>query len=117
MQDKKTDIDLSLSFELTEGDKLIFNQTPKNTLLEDMETVRHEFSTSGILFLDEEEEVETDRFFRDSGELAKFIGRINGKYNNHPSLYTVYIYMNFRKFERVNRSKYGRGVWPATRSS
>ena len=105
------EIDLSLFLELAEENKIIYNQTPVNTLLEDMEKLKNGFFTNGYFSLGEEGEIDTNRFIKDSDELAKFIDKILDKYDNHPSIYyTGNIYRYFRNFKRVNKLEYGRGA-------
>ena len=56
-------------------------------------------------------EIDTNRFFKDSNELAKFIDKILDKYDDHPSIYyTGNIYRSFKNYKRVNRSDHGRGA-------
>ena len=69
------------------------------------------FFTNDVFILGEEGEIETNGFFRDSGELTTFIDKVLDKYNDRPSIYyTVNIYTYFRIFKQVNRSEHGRGV-------
>ena len=105
------EIDLGLFLELFEENKIIYNQTPVNTLIEDMEKLKNGFFTNGYFSLGDDGEGDTNRFFKDSDELAKFIDKILDKYDGHHSIYyTGSIYRYFRNFKRVNRSKYGRGA-------
>ena len=60
---KENEIDLGLVFELAEK-KYIYNQTPVNTLIEDMETLKPGFFTNVYFSLGEEGELETIRFFQ-----------------------------------------------------
>ena len=60
--------------------------------------------------LDEDGEIETKRFFKDSDELPKFIDKILDKSDDHTSFFlTGNFHSNFRKFKRVNGSEHGRG--------
>ena len=105
------EIDLGLFLELAEENKIIYNQTPLNTLIEDMEKLKNGFFTNGYFTLGEEGEIDTNRFFKDSDELAKFIDKILDKYDDHPSIYdTGNIYRYFRNYKRINRSEHGRGA-------
>ena len=76
-----------------------------------MEKLKNGFFTNGYFSLGEEEgEIDTNRFFENSDELANFIDKILDKYDDHPSIYyTGNIYRYFKNFKRVNRSNYGRG--------
>ena len=110
-QKEENEIDLGLFLELAEENKIIYNQTPISTLIEDMEKLKNGFFTNGYFTLGEEGEIDTNRFFKDSDELAKFIDKILDKYDDHPSIYyTGNIYRYFRNFKRVNRSEHGRGA-------
>ena len=105
------EIDLGLFLELAEENKIIYNQIPVNTLIEDMEKLPNGFFTNGYFTLGDDGEFNTNRFFKNSDELAKFIDKILDKYDDHPSIYyTGSIYRYFRNFKRVNRSEYGRGA-------
>ena len=109
-QKEENEIDLGLFLELAEENKIICNQVPINTLVEDMEKLKNGFLTNGYFSLGEEGEIDTDRFFKNSDELAKFTDKILDKYDDHPSIYyTGNIYRYFRNFKRVNRSDHGRG--------
>ena len=69
------------------------------------------FFTNRVFIVGDEREVETNRFFRDSGELAKFTVKVYDKCDYHASLYcTGDVYRFFRNFKRVNRSKPGRSA-------
>ena len=104
-------IDLGLFLELAEENKIIYNQVPISTLIEDMEKLENGFFTNGYFTLGEEGEIDTNRFFKDSNELAKFIDKILDKYDDHPSIYyTGNIYRYFKNFKRVKRSEHGRGA-------
>ena len=97
--------------ELAEENKIIYNQVPINILIEDMEKLKNGFFTNGYFYLGEEGEIDTNRFFKNSDELAKFIEKIMDKYDDHPSIYyTGNIHRYFRNFKRVNRSDHGRGA-------
>ena len=110
-QKEDDEIDLGLFLELAEENKIIYTQTPVNTLIQDMEKVKNGFFTSGYFSLGGEGEIETNRFFKDSNELAEFIDKILDKYDDHPSIYyTGNIYRYFRRFKRVTRSEHGRGA-------
>ena len=105
------EIDFGLFLELAEENKIIYNQTPVNTLIQVMEQLKNGFLTNGYFSLGDEAENDTNRLFKDSDELAKFIDKILDKYDDHPSIYyTGSIYRYFRNFKRVNRSEYGRGA-------
>ena len=110
-QEEENEIDLGLFLELAEENKIIYNQVPINTLIEDMEKLKNGFFTNGYFTLGEEGEIDTNRFFKDSDELAKFIDKILDKYDNHPSIYyTGNIYRYFKNYKRINRSEHGRGA-------
>ena len=108
-QKEENEIDLGLFLELAEKNKIIYNQVPINILIEDMEKLKNGFFTNGYFSPGEEGEIDTNRFFKNSDELAKFIDKILDKY--HPSIYyTGNMYRYFRNFKRVNRSEHGRGA-------
>ena len=110
-QKEENEIDLGLFLELAEENKIIYNQVPINILIEDMEKFKNGFFTNGYFTLGEEGEIDTNRFFKNSNELAKFIDKILDKYDDHPSIYyTGNIYRYFKNFKRVNRSEHGRGA-------
>ena len=110
-QKEDNEIDLGLFFELAEENKIIYNQIPINTLIEDMEKLKNGFFTNGYFTLGEEGEIDTNRFFKDSNELAKFIDKILDKYDDHPSIYyTGNIYRYFKNYKRITRSEHGRGA-------
>ena len=110
-QKEENEIDLGLFLELAEENKIIYNQVPINILIEDMEKLKNGFFTNGYFILGEEGEIDTNRFFKNGDELAKFIDKLLDKYDDHPFIYyTGYIYRYFRNFKRVNRSNYGRGA-------
>ena len=76
-----------------------------------MAKLKNGFFANGFFILGDKREIEYNRFFRDSNELAKFIHKMLNKYDEHPSIYfTASIYRYFRKFERVNRVDPGRGA-------
>ena len=107
------EIDLGLFLELAEENKIIYNQVPVTTLIEDMEKLPNDFFTNGYFFLsdDDGDGIDTNRFFKNSDELAKFIDKILDKYDDHPSIYyTGNIYRYFKNYKKVNRSDYGRGA-------
>ena len=76
-----------------------------------MEKLKNGFFTNGYFHLGDEGEIDTNRFFKDSDELAKFIDKILDKYDDHPSIYyTGNIYRYFRNYKRITRSEHGRGA-------
>ena len=76
-----------------------------------MEKMKNGFFTNGYFSLGDEGEIDTNRFFKDSDELAKFIDKILDKYDDHPSIYyTGNIYRYFKNYKKVNRSDHGRGA-------
>ena len=108
---EENEIDLGLFLELAEENKIIYNQVPINILIGDMEKLKNGFLTNGYFSLGEEGEIDTNRFFKNSDELAKFIDKIVDKYDDHPSIYyTGNIYRYFRNLKRVNRSNHGTGA-------
>ena len=110
-QKEENEIDLGLFLVLAEENKFIYNQVPINILVEDMEKLINGFFTNGYFSLGEEGEIDTNRFFKNSDELANFIDKILHNYDDHPSIYyTGNIYTYFRKFKRVNRSDHERGA-------
>ena len=110
-QEEENEIDLGLFLELAEENKIIYNQVPINTLIDDMEKLKNGFFTNGYFTLVEEGEIDTNRFFKDSDKLAKFIDKILDKYDDHPSIYyTGNIYRYFKNYKRINRSEHGRGA-------
>ena len=110
-QKEDNEIDIGLFFELAEENKIIYNQIPINTLIEDMEKLKNGFFTNGYFHLGDEGEIDTNRFFKDSDELAKFIDKILDKYDDHPSIYyTGNIYRYFKNYKRITRSDHGRGA-------
>ena len=110
-QKEDDEIDLGLFLELAEENKIIYNQTPVNTLIEDMKKMKNGYFTNGYFSLGDDGEIDTNRSFKDSDELAKFIDKILDKYDDHPSIYyTGNIYRYFRNFKRVNRSDREEGL-------
>ena len=96
-QKEENEIDLGLFLELAEENKIIYNQTPVSTLIEDLEKLKNRFFTNGYFILGDDGEIDTNRFFKDSDELAKFIDKIFDKYDDHPSIsYTGIIYRYFK---------------------
>ena len=86
-QKEDDEIDLGLFLELVEENKILYNQTPVNTLIEDIEKLKIGFLTKCYCSLGDDGEIDTNRFFNDSDELAKFIEKILDKYDDHPSIY------------------------------
>ena len=110
-QKEENEIDLGLFLELAEENKIIYNQAPVITLIEDMKKLKNGFFTNGYFTLGEDGEIDTNRFFKDSDELAKFIDKILDKYDDHPSIYyTGNIHRYFKNYKRINRSEHGRGT-------
>ena len=102
-QKEENEIDLGLFLELAEENKIIYNQVPINILIEDMEKLINGFFTNGYFSLGEEGQSDTNRFFKNSDELAKFIDIILDEYDDHPSIYcTGNIYRYLRNFKRLN---------------
>ena len=107
----ENEIDFGLFFGLADENKIIYNQTPVNTVIEDMENLKIGFFANGYSSLGDAGEIDTNRFFKDCSELAKFIDKILDKYDDHPSIYYPgKVYRYFKKFKRVNRSENGRGA-------
>ena len=52
-----------------------------------MEKLQNGFFTIGYFSLGDDEEIDTNRFFKDINELAKFIDKLLEKYDDHPSRY------------------------------
>ena len=76
-----------------------------------MGKLKNEFFTNGCFTLGEEGENDTNRFFKNSNELAEYIDKFLDKYDDHPSVYyTGNIYRYFKNFKRVTRSEHGRRV-------
>ena len=69
-----------------------------------MEKLKNVFLTNGYFSLGDVGEIDTNGFFKDSEELAKFIDKKSDKLDDHPSInYTGNIYRYFRIFKRVRR--------------
>ena len=108
---KENELDLGLFLEFAEENKIIYNRTPLNTLMEDMEKLKNGFFTNGCFNLGDDGEIDTNRFFENRDELAKFIDKILDKNDDHPSIYyTGNIYRYIRKFKLLTRSEHGRGA-------
>ena len=106
MQKEENEIDLGLFFEVAEENKIMYNQVPVNTL-----TWKNGFFMNSYFTLSDEGEIDSNRFFKDSNELAKFIDKIFDEYDDHLSInYTYNVYRCFRTSKRVNRSEHGRGA-------
>ena len=77
-----------------------------------MEKLKKAFFTNGYFTLsDNDGEIDSIRFFKDSIELTKFIDKNLVKYDDHPGIYyTGNIYGYFRNFERVTTSDHGRSA-------
>ena len=76
-----------------------------------MEKLKNGFFTNGYTSLGDEKEINTNRFFKDSNELAKFMNKELDKYDDHHSIYhTGKIYRYFRNFKRVTRSEHAKGA-------
>ena len=80
-QKEENEIDVGLILELAEENKIIYNQVPINILVEDMEKLKNGFLTNCYFTLgdgdgDGDGEIDTNRFFKESDELAKFIDKI-----------------------------------------
>ena len=88
MKHQKDDnkIDLGLFLEVAEENKIVYNQIPVNTLIEDMEKLKNGFFTNGYFSLGDEREIDTNRFFKDENEIADFIDKKLGKNDDHPSI-------------------------------
>ena len=105
------EIDLGLFLNLAEENKILYNEVPVTTLIEDMENLTYGFFMNGCFSLGDEGEIDTKRFFKDINELAVFIDKILDKFDDYPSIYyTGNIYRCFRNFKRVNRSEHGKGA-------
>ena len=85
-QKEENEIDLGLFFEVAEEKKKRFNETPVNTLIEDMEKLRTGFFTRGYFSLGDDGEIDTNKIIKDSNELAKFIDKILDKQDDHLSI-------------------------------
>ena len=107
-QKEQIEIDLGLFLELAEEKKVVYNQTPVYTLIEDMERFKNGFLTIGYFSLGDKAEIDTNRFFKYSNDLAKFMDKKLDNYDVHPCIYyTGNIFRSFRNFKRVNRSEHG----------
>ena len=51
-----------------------------------MEKLRIGFLTNGYFSLGDEGEIDTNKFFKDSSELAEFIDKLLDKYDDHTSV-------------------------------
>ena len=83
----ENEIDLGLFLELAERNKIVYNQVPVNALIKDMEKLRKGFLTNGFLSLGDDGEIDANRIFKDSKELAEFIDEILDKDDDHTSIY------------------------------
>ena len=63
-QKEENEIDLGLFLELAEENKIIYNQTPINILIEDMEKLTNGFFTNGYFILGDDGEIDTNRFLK-----------------------------------------------------
>ena len=63
-QKQQKEIDLGLFLELAEENKIIYNQTPVNTLIEDMEKLKNGFFTNCYFSRGDDGEIDTNRFFK-----------------------------------------------------
>ena len=61
--------------EIADENMIVYNQTPVNTLREDMEKLKNGFFTNGYFSVADEGKIDTNRFFKDNDELAKFIDK------------------------------------------
>ena len=86
-QIEENEIDLGLFLELAEQNKITYNQTPVNTIIEDTGKLRKWFFTNCYFSLGDDGEIKSNIFFIDSNELAKFIDKILDFYDDHPSIY------------------------------
>ena len=86
-QNEENEIDLGLLLELAEENKIIYNEVPVSTLIEDMEKLTNGFFTNGYFTLGDDGEIDTNRFFKNCDELVKFMDKILDKYDDHPSIY------------------------------
>ena len=95
-QKRDNERDLGLFLEVPEEENFINNQTPVNTLIKDMEKLKKGIFTNGYFSLGDKREMDTNRFFKDSIELAKFMEQILDKCDDHPSIiYTGTFYTFF----------------------
>ena len=51
-----------------------------------MEKLKNGFFTNGYFSLGDDGEIDANRLFKDSNDLAKFIDKISDKYDDHPSI-------------------------------
>ena len=63
-QKEENEIDLGLFLELAEENKIIHNQVPINTLIEDMEKPKNGFFKNGYFTLGEGGEIDANRFLK-----------------------------------------------------
>ena len=112
MKKEENEKDLGLFFELAGENKFIYKQVPVNTLIDYMVNMKNGLFTNRSLTLgDDEGAIDTNRFFKDSNYLAKFIHKTINKYDDHPSIYyTDNNYRFLKIFKRVNRFAHGRGA-------
>ena len=76
-----------------------------------MEKLRNGFLTNGYFSLGDDVKTNTNSFFENSNELAKFKDKILDKYDDHLSIYyRGTIYRIFRNFKRVNLSEHVRSA-------
>ena len=68
-QNEESEIDFGLFFELAEENKIIYNQTPVNTSIEDMEKLRNGFYMNNYFSLGDKGEIDTNRFFKDMRQI------------------------------------------------
>ena len=95
-QKEEGEIDLGLFVELAEN-KIINNQLPVNSLIEDVEKLKKVYFTNGYFSQVDEGEIDTNRFLKDRNELAKLIAKKLDKFDNNRSIiYTgnIYRYLN-----------------------
>ena len=64
----------------------MYNQTPVNVLIDDMAKLKNCCLTNGYFSLGGEGEIDTNGFFKDSNDLAKFMDKIPDKSDDHPSI-------------------------------
>ena len=65
--------------------------------MEDMEKLTKGLFTNSYFSLGDEEEIDTNRIFKDSDEFAKLINKILNIYDDYPSIYsTGNIYRYFK---------------------
>ena len=101
---------MGLFFELAEENMNIYNQVPENTLTEILKKIKNGFFTNGFFTLGDEE-LDTNRFFQDSSEIANFIEKTLEKYDNQPCIYyTGNGSRYFRSFKIVKRAEHDAGA-------